>query len=244
METTLDSIRDIKLYQRKNGYRFSLDALLLYSFVRLRSAERIADLGAGSGIIGILLAKKYPAASVKLIELQEGLFRLASKNVAMNGLGGRVDVLKCDIRKLPRDLCGFDLVVSNPPFRKPLSGRLSIDRERALARHEMELSLTELVRAASGLLKNKGRFAVIYHPARLPELINELKRVKLEPKRLRLVHGTVNAEAKMALVESVKHGRGGLKVERPLVVYGEGGLYTEETAGIYGAGRPYKGGGF
>lgn len=234
METTLDSIRDIKIYQRKNGYRFSLDALLLFSFVGIRTASSIVDLGAGSGIIGILLAKKYPAASVTLLELQEGLFRLAAKNVEMNGLRGRVNVLKCDIRKLPQDLCGFDLAVSNPPFRRPLSGRLNIDRERAVARHEMELSLSELVRAASGLLKNGGRFVMIYHPARLPELINELKRGKLEPKRLRFVHGTMDAEAKMALVEAVKQGRGGLKVERPLVVYGEDGLYTDEIAGIYG----------
>src|SRR5512137_1533867 len=97
---TLDSIGDISLYQSKEGYRFSVDALLLFSFVTLSRVASIADLGAGSGVIGLLLAKKYPASRVTLIELQHSLACIARRNVELNGLGGRVQVLQSDIRLL------------------------------------------------------------------------------------------------------------------------------------------------
>lgn len=247
MQTTLDSIRDIRLYQSKSGYRFSVDALLLYSFVNLKKAERIVDLGAGSGIVGLLLAKKYPEAHVTLLELQSGLFKLAEKNILLNDLVERVEALKCDIRKMPEGLGGFDLAVSNPPFRKPLSGRLNVDREKAVARHELKISLKGLVNSASMLLKHRGRFCLVHHPSRLSGLIHELRSVRLEPKRLRFVHSRPTgrsdrgaaaaddkAEAKMLLLEAVKGGRPGVKVEKPLFVYKEDGSYTEDLKMVYG----------
>src|SRR5512135_3734010 len=101
MEVTLDSIRDVRIYQSKTGYRFSVDALLLFDFVDLKSVRAIADLGSGSGIIGILIAKKYPEARVDLFELQEGLAGLSERNISLNNLKGRARVIRCDIRKLP-----------------------------------------------------------------------------------------------------------------------------------------------
>jgi len=234
METTLDSILDIKVYQHREGYRFSMDAVVLHAFVNLRRVERIADLGAGSGVVGLLLAKRYPEARVTLVELQDSLYKLAKKNVKLNGLDDRAEVLKANIKALPDELKGFDLVVSNPPFRKPGTGRLSPGGERALARHELAITLKELAASASGLLRHGGRFAVIYHPARLAELMEELKAVRLEPKRLRFVHGNENSEAKMVLLEAVRGGRGGLRIEKPLFVYSADGSYTDELSAIYG----------
>jgi len=121
-EFTLDSIRDIRLYQSRNGYRFSVDALLLYSFVNVPRAKRIADLGAGSGILGLLLAKKYPDAHVSLFELQERLATLAKKNITLNSVGERIKLIKADIREITpcspaSGMDCFDIAVSNPPFR-------------------------------------------------------------------------------------------------------------------------------
>ncbi len=234
METTLDSILDIKVYQHREGYRFSMDAVVLYSFVNLKRVGRIVDLGAGSGVVGLLLAKKYSDASVTLVELQEGLLKLAKKNIRTNKLANRVQAVKADIRKLPEGLEGSDLAVSNPPFRKPGTGRLSPGDERAVARHELKLTLKELVAAASGLLRHGGRFSIIYHPARLAELMDELRAVRLEPKRLRFVHGNVKSEAKIVLLEAVRGARRGLKVEKPLFVYKDDGVYSDEVARIYG----------
>jgi tRNA1Val (adenine37-N6)-methyltransferase len=238
MDVTLDSIRNIKLYQSKTGYRFSVDALLLYDFVNLRKVSAIADLGAGSGIVGILLAKKYHEARITLFEIQDTLFRMAEKNIVLNNLQNRINVMQCDVREIPESYhapCSYDLVVSNPPFRKVKSGRLNIAEERAIARHEIKLSLEKLIDAAAFLLRSKGRIAIIYHPARLSELMNMLKKREIEPKRLRFVHSHMLSEAKMVLLEAVKGGRTGLKVEKPLFIYEEDGSYTEEMEGIYGS---------
>jgi tRNA1Val (adenine37-N6)-methyltransferase len=127
----------------------------------------------------------------------------------------------------------YDLVVSNPPFRRLKSGRLNIEDEKAIARHEIKMRLHELIDAASFFLKTKGRFCIIYHPYRLSELIDTLKKRELEPKRLRFVHSNVSSEAKMILLEAIKGGRGGLKVEKPFYIYKENGSYTDEMNGIY-----------
>jgi len=236
MDVSLDSIRDLHVYQSKLGYRFSVDPLLLYGFVNLKRAYAIADLGAGTGIIGMLLAKKYPSARITLYEIQERLAKLAEENVTRNCLGDRVRVINCDIRTLPcfNEISGgFDLLVSNPPFRRLKSGRLNPEEERAIARHEIKLRLEDLVKTASFLLRVKGRFCVIYHPWRLSELVETLRRADLEPKRLRFVHSNISSDAKMILIEAVKNGNEGLKVESPLYLYDENGRYTEELQDMY-----------
>ncbi|MEW6162643.1 MAG: tRNA1(Val) (adenine(37)-N6)-methyltransferase [Nitrospirota bacterium] len=262
MDVTLDSIRDIRLYQPKRGYRFSADALLLYDFVNLKNVRRIADLGAGSGIVGILLAKTYPDAEIILFEIQDSLATLADKNITLNSLEDRVRVIKTDIRILTSQqstvnslqskdahqfyVCdglstydwrlaanSFDLVVSNPPFRRPKSGFINIGEEKAIAKHEIKLRLHELIDAASYLLRAKGRFCMVYHPCRLSELMEILKKRGLEPKRLRFVHSSISSEAKMILLEAIKGGKGGIKVEKPLYIYRENGSYTDEVEKIY-----------
>jgi tRNA1Val (adenine37-N6)-methyltransferase len=241
---TLDSIVDIQLYQHKNGYRFSADAVLLSSFVSIPRLTKIADFGAGSGIIGLLLARKYPAAQVTLIELQEGLVRLAEKNVALNGMEQRVKIVHADIkglfangesRKIGSDpLNTFDLVVSNPPFRKTKTGLISPSDERASARHEIHLPVADLMNSALSLLKHHGRLCIIHLPERLAEVLEVMRKHYLEPKRLRFIHSNETAEAKMVLIEAVKEGKTGLKVERPLYMYTPDGSYTDEVRAIYG----------
>lgn len=236
MEVTFDSIRDISLYQSKIGYRFSVDSLLLYDFVNLREVKNIADLGAGSGIIGILLAKKYPGAKVRLFEIQDSLVRLAEKNVVLNRLENRVRVSRYDLRTLHAGGSmnrTYDLIVSNPPFRKRQSGRINTEEEKAIARHEITLSLNELLHASTALLRAKGRLCLIYHPNRLAELLDLLREKDIEPKRIKFVHSNTCSEAKMVLLEAAKEGRTGLKVEPPLYIYKEDGSYTKEMKKIY-----------
>ncbi len=249
MNLTLDTIRDIKLYQNKKGYRFSVDALLLYSFVNLQRAYRIADVGAGSGIVGILLAKKYHDSEVALIEIQNSLAGLAEKNITLNKVEKRVRVIRTDIKKFKLGdfhsenkttlnsslltLNSFDLVVSNPPFRRQKTGLISPTDEKAIARHEIELKLADLIQASCSLLRSKGRFCMIYHPSRLVELIETLRGKRMEPKRLRFVHSNLMTEAKMALVEAIKDGRTEMKIEKPFCIYKEDGTYTDEMKALY-----------
>ncbi|MCC6346220.1 MAG: tRNA1(Val) (adenine(37)-N6)-methyltransferase [Nitrospirales bacterium] len=262
---SLDGLRNVRVYQKKDGYRFSVDALLLYSFVGLQRVKSIADVGAGSGIIGLLLARKYPAAKVFLIELQENLARLAEWNCALNGVEERVKVLHADVKEIrgrireryslqsrtgleaPFDkgtvdngfgdlMSSFDLVVSNPPFRKPRTGKLSNGEERAVARHEIMLPLEDLISAVALLLKPRGRFCMIHLPGRLADAVRAMSAYGLEPKRLRFVHSCVSTEAKMVLIEAVKGARAGLAAEPPLFLYNADGSYTEEMREYYGGG--------
>ncbi len=236
MDVTLDSIRDIKIYQSLTGYRFSVDSLLLSDFVALRKVGSIADLGAGTGIIGLLLARKYPGTAVTLFEVQESLAGLAEKNVVLNNLQNSVKVIKCDIRTLSCHDCSsrqYDLVVSNPPFRRPKSGLTNREEERAIARHEIKLRLHELVGASVRLLRPKGRFCFIHHPDRLAEIMDTLRKGALEPKRMRFVHSSFSSGAKMVLLEAVREGRSGLKIEKPFYIYNNNGSYTDEMHLIY-----------
>jgi tRNA1Val (adenine37-N6)-methyltransferase len=239
---TLDFLRDIKVQQNKNGYRFSVDALLLASFAERPGVKNIADFGAGSGIIGLLLAMKYPGAKVKLIELQESLAQLAERNVALNSLEERVGVIRMDIKALFSDNgfrssaigpLSFDLVVSNPPYRRINSGMINPDDEKAMARHEILLSLEDLAKAGAAMLKHHGRFCIIHLPERLAEIISVMRVHGLEVKRLRCVHSTVSADAKMLLIEAAKGARSGMKIEKPLIIYNEDGSYTDEMQGYY-----------
>ena len=234
MDVTLDSIRDIQLLQSKAGYRFSVDALLLFDFIRLKHVSSIADLGAGSGIVGILLAKKYPKAKITLVEIQPSLCELAERNIVLNKVSRRVHVSQHDFRKLPENLFRrYDLVVSNPPFRRLKTGRLNIAEERSIARHEITMNLDSLIMTASLLLRGKGRFCIVYHPWRITELFTSLHKQGFEPKRLRFVHSHEMSEAKMLLLEAVKGGRCGVKVEKPFFIYAANRTYSEEMRMIY-----------
>lgn len=240
MELTLDSIRDLKLYQNKKGYRFSADAIILYSFVNLPKVQKIADIGAGSGIIGLLLAKKYCNSEVALIEVQDNLVKLAEKNAVLNQLEDRVKAINCDARKI-KTICSpllfsansFDLVISNPPFRRQQTGLISPADEKAIARHEIKLTLIDLVAVSHHLLRSKGRLCIIYHPSRLAELIDTLRKKQMEPKRLRFVYPNIQSEAKMVLVEAVKNGRSEIKIEKPLFIYKKNGTHTDEMKRLY-----------
>jgi tRNA1Val (adenine37-N6)-methyltransferase len=238
-DITLDSIRDIRIYQSKTGYRFSVDALLLFDFVNIKAVKKIADLGAGSGVIGLLLAKKYLKADVFMFEIQNALAELAERNVSLNNLGDRVRVVRADIKGyVSEGLSGsFDVVVSNPPFRKNKSGRLNLEDEKTVARHEIAVCLDDFIRFSRILLRERGRFCMIHHPSRLAEHIRKLQEKGLEPKRVRFVHSNISTEAKMVLMEAVKGGRAGLVVERPFYLYNADGSYTAETMEMYKAGE-------
>jgi len=234
---TLDTIREIKLFQAKDGYRFSVDAVLLENFISARRLEKGIELGCGSGVISILLAKRLNSTNITAVEIQETLAKRAERNIRLNNLDDRIKLLSRDIRELRKvfNTNEFDFVFSNPPFRKPMTGRISYHEERAVARHEIEMTLQNLISTASYLLKHSGKFYLIFHPFRLAELISILREAKLEPKRMRFVHSRPGDEAKMVLIEAVKGSGIWLKVDPPLHIYEKGNHYTDEIRRILGS---------
>jgi tRNA1Val (adenine37-N6)-methyltransferase len=230
------------LWQPRTGYRFSVDPLLLADFALAPPLGKLCDIGAGVGIVGLLLGRGDPRAQVTLVELQPRLAELCRKNAAENDLHARCtvvegDVLSPQLRKLLPG-AGFDLVVSCPPYYPVGKGGVNPDGEEAIARHELHLPLPDLVRAARRLIGFRGRVALVYPSPRLPQLLSSLLAEGLTPTRLRLVHAHAGEPAQRALVEGRKGARGGLFIEPPLFLRERDGSYTEEARRILGDSAP------
>lgn len=231
MEFTKDSIGNLKIYQPREGYRFSVDSILLAKFIDLKRVKKIVDIGAGTGIIGLILAKRYPDSKIKMIEIQPELAKLASESIKLNSFTNRVEIICSDAKYFNET--GYDLVVSNPPFRRPGTGKMSHLEKKAIARHELSLTVTDIAKISQKILKHRGRVCIIHIPERLTEIMRIMEKHMLEIKRLRFVHSRKNTEAKMVLIEAVKGGRISLKVEPPFFIYDEFGKYTEEMEKVY-----------
>lgn len=231
MQYTVDSIGDIKICQPKEGYRFSVDALILAHFVNLKRVNKILDVGAGTGVIGIILAKRYPESHITMIEIQPELAELAQISCDLNNISDRVRILCADAKDFKES--DYDLVVTNPPFRRPGTGKMSPLEEKALARHELSLTIRDISHIGQRVLRHRGRLCMIHLPERLTEIIRVMGSYSLEVKRIRFVHSKLHTEAKMVLIEAVKGGRVAIKVEPPLFIYTENGEYTDEMKKIY-----------
>ena len=239
---TLDQLTgyDLRVIQPRHGYRFSVDPLLLADFAGVRRGERCVDLGTGCGVIALLLARLGEDCSVTGIEFQQVMADIATRNVLLNGLAQRVEIVEEDVVSLkshfPVD--SFDLVVSNPPYRRPGTGKVSPRAGRDDSRHESTATLADFLAAAKYLVKPSGRICLIYHTCRLAELMAQAALQKLAPLRLRMVHGNSKAQARMFMIELAKGRNGELRVEPPLMVRGEDGGYSEEKVRIFrGGGR-------
>lgn len=223
---------DLRLFQPRHGYRYSLDALLLARFCAvLKPGGRIADLGAGCGIISLVLARVNPEASVLAIEKNHEMAELIERNISHNDLAGRVSVQAGDVI----DLRGshpdstFDLVVSNPPYRIPRSGRISPLAGRDAARHETSAGLADFLAAAKYLVKPSGRICFIQLPSRLAEFMALAVQMKLSVLRLRMIHNNAVSPATMFMAELAKGRRSAPLVESPLLVRDMQGEYTDEV---------------
>lgn len=236
-DETVDAILGgrLRIIQKKRGYRFSLDALLLAHFAALREGDDLIDLGTGTGIIALILAQRYRCGRILGIDIQDGLAEMASRSVALNRLEGRVEICRGDVR-FPEGLCGpqsFSAAVFNPPYRRLRSGRMNPDSEKALARHEIAGRAGDFLAAAAHALRQSGRVYAIYPASRMVEMLTRMRERRIEPKQLRMVHSRSGGPGVFVLLEGVKGGREGLKVLPPLFVYGGAVGYTPEMTKIF-----------
>ncbi len=231
---TLDSLfrGELKLIQRRRGYRFSVDPMLLAAWTG-RPCGRVVDLGTGCGILPVLLALRG-CGSVVGVEVQERLFELAARNVALNGLAGKVELVHADLRALRGLLrpSSFDLVVSNPPYIAARAGNLNSLEEKAIARHELLCSLPELAAAAVSLLRHGGSLKLVFPASRLPELFRAFSASGLSPRRMRLVLPLPRRPTKMVLFEAVRASRCSFEALPPLHLFSEPGAYTDQALQI------------
>ncbi|MBW1674952.1 MAG: methyltransferase [Deltaproteobacteria bacterium] len=219
---TIDSFLNGKLQiiQSRQGYRFSVDALLLAEFVSVRSEDVVVDLGAGCGIISLFLAVKRKVGFIVGLELQEELASQAQRNIVLNKLEKKMAIIRGDLRHLPMGPAFAHIVVCNPPYRRQKSGRINPDFSKAIARHELSTKVDDILAAGKALLKEGGRLALIYPANRLAEIFAKMRIQDIEPKRLQIVFPNSYSHAKLAMIEGRVRGKSGLKILPPL--FGQG----------------------
>lgn len=227
--------KGLRIIQKEGAFRFGTDSVLLAGFVRAGSKEKIVDLGAGTGVISILLEGRTGAKLIA-VEIQPDQCDMAERSVRMNGQD--IEVIEADMRTVCEKLGygSFDAAVCNPPYYPVSGGELSKKGEgeySGAATHEKFCTFEEVAQSASKLLKYGGRFFMCCPAGRLAEAFGALMRNSLEPKRLRLAASTEEKAPYLALIEAKKGGAPGMIVEKQLVICGKDGKYTEELNRIY-----------
>lgn len=226
--------KELKIIQNTEGFCFGIDSILLTEFAKdMKKDKYIVDLGTGTGIIAILLAKKVDAKKVVGVEIQSEVSDMATRSVKLNGLQDTVKIINEDIHNLSLEKNSFDYVVTNPPYKKKGTGLINKDDKQIISRHETTVMLDEWIKVSSELLKDRGSLYIVYRPERLSEIFECLSKRKLEPKRIRLVYPKKDKNANLVLIKAVKNAKPFLKVEKPLIIYNQDGTYTEEIIDIY-----------
>ncbi len=225
-------IQGLFILQKMDAFRFGLDAVLLSNFVVARRHQKVLDLGTGTGIIPILLAAKTEAQSITGIEIQPDISAMAQRSVDGNGLNNRVKIVTGDIKSAVSLLGAsiFDVIVSNPPYTKVGGGLVNPSESKAIARHELFCTLEDVLVNTAALLKPQGEFFMVHRPDRLTDIMEGMRKVKIEPKLLRLVCPREGDKPSLILIKGLKNGNPGLAILPNLVMYDQGGQYTEEAS--------------
>lgn len=227
----------LKILQRDDLFKFSIDALLLGDFVKINPrAKKIIDLGCGLGPVSFYLSLK---TSIKIVgvDIQKAAIDLAKQSAVLNHLDDQIEFIHGDIREIHKrfETNQFDIVVSNPPFYKSNEIKQMNDLEAlSIARHEVLLDLDQLLTATKRLLSHGGMFYMIHRVNRMDEIILKLSEHHFVAKRLRFVYTKANKPAKMLLIEARYNGSmGSLEIDEPLYIYDENTVYTKEIQSIF-----------
>ena len=226
------------LIQDPSLFCFGMDAVLLADFAQAGKKDHVLDMCTGNGVIPVLMAARGKGCIYTGIELQEKSADLASRNAVVNDMSGVFEVIKGDICKTSfllkdRSRPPVDVITCNPPYMAGGDGLVNPGDEKALARHEISCTFSDIAFQASAVLKSGGHFFIVHRPRRLVELLGELKKNDLEPKRMRFVHSFADKDAAMVLIDAVKGGGPQMIVESPLIIYEDGGEYTREVKELY-----------
>ena len=211
-----------EIIQDPKRFCFGVDAVLLTDFVKVKSGERVLDLGTGTGVIPILLEAKTKGTHFTGLEIQEESADMARRSVAHNHLQEKVDIVTGDIKKAAEifQSASFDVITTNPPYMLDHHGLKNAADAKTIARHEVLCTLDDILRESAKILEeSKGRFYMIHKPFRLAEILSKMCQYRIEPKRLQFVHPYIDKEPTMVLIEGMRGGKSRVKVEPPIVLY-------------------------
>lgn len=227
-------ISGLHIIQSPDKFCFGMDAVLLSGFAYAKKGAKVIDLGTGTAILPLLMWAKTEGEHFTGLEIQEESADMARRSVKGNKIDN-IEIVNGDIKAVSKIFKrnAFDVVTSNPPYMINEHGIANTEAPKQIARHEILCNLEDVVKAAAYLLKANGRFFMVHRPFRLPEIFENLRKYRLEPKRMRLVYPQLDKEPNMVLIEAVKYGKPRLTVEKPLIVYDENMKYTEEMMRDY-----------
>ena len=236
-EERLDDLQvnGYEIIQHPGKFCFGMDAVLLSNFARVKKGESALDLGTGTGIIPILLSAKTQGERFVGLEIQEESADMATRSVLHNGLEEKIKIVNGDIKEAVEIFgpASFDVITTNPPYMIGQHGIANASDAKTIARHEVLCTLDDILRQSAKILRPGGRFYMVHRPFRLAEIFSKMVELKIEPKRMRMVHPFIDKEANLVLIEAIHEGGSFMKVESPLIVYNKPGQYTDEVMDIY-----------
>lgn len=229
-------LKNLKIIQNKEGFCFGIDSVLLSDFAKgIKRNSKVLDLGTGTGIISILLCGKTGLKKVIGVEIQKEVAEMASRSIKLNDLQDKFEVINENILNLNNiyENQSFDVIVTNPPYKKKNTGIINEKEKKVISRHEITADLEDFIKISKDLLKDKGELYMVHRPERLVDVLSLMRKYKLEPKILRFVYSDKEKEPKLILVKGIKNAKPFLKLEKNLYIYDEQGKYTEEILKIY-----------
>lgn len=209
------------IMQLEEGFKFSLDSLLLAEFVcLLKSDKLILDMCTGNAPVPLVLSLKTDAEIVGF-EIQKLVSELAQESVSLNNLEGQVKIINDDVKKIDKyyEKGIFDIITCNPPYFKTLeSGYINENELKKLARHEIAINLDDIFKIASVYLKDKGVFYLVHRSNRLDDIIYLARVNNINVKELQFVTTKKDSVAKIVLVKCVKNSKAGLNLRKEICV--------------------------
>lgn len=229
-------LKGLNLIQKIDGFKFGVDAVLLSDFANVKKKHRVIDLCTGTGIIPFLLYGKYEPTEIYGLEIQDDMVEMATRSTKLNSLEEKIVFVNEDLKNIEylKRLEKFDVVTVNPPYKLNNAGIINNSDKLAIARHEVLCNLEDVISASRILLKDNGRMFMVHRPERLADIFTLMRKYKIEPKRVKMVHPKIGKAPNIVLVEGQRDGGAYLKWEAPLYVYDENGRYTKEIDLIYG----------
>ena len=228
--------KNLKIIQNNTGFCFGIDSILLSDFSKnIKKGAKVIDLGTGTGIIATLLCGKTEASKIVGIEVQKEVADMATRSIKLNNLEERFEIINDNIKNLKDRFKTntFDVVVTNPPYKKINTGLTNENTKRLISRHEIEANLNDFLEISKYLLKDYGEFYMVHRPERLVDIIEGMRKNKIEPKSIRLVCSKENEKPKLILIKGIKNGKQFLEIKNNLYIYNKDGTYTEEILKIY-----------
>ena len=228
------------IYQNEDWFKFSLDSVLLANFATINyRTKNILDIATGNAPIPMLLTYRTKA-HIYGIEVQKKIYELAIKSVFENNMQNQINIINDDVKNYKKYFNNehFDVIISNPPYFELNSQKVINNNDiKSIARHEVLIKLEDIIKISSSLLKKGGIFAIVHRPERFIEIVECMKKYKIEPKKIQFVYTNSEKDAKIILIEGIKYGNKGVKIKKPLYIYESDGNYTKEVKKMFGEGN-------